>query len=367
MKNIRSKNKLIKIGYDPIYNFHLSYHGSLIFATNHLLKWIPGNIINNSEKCIRSQDRNKRKNIFNSGYFSRKSATKIDIIFSPHILLESSENYVVEIEDIWWLFGDKYEDLKYSTHIPSWKIEKFCYLICKDNLKHIFWWSDSAIKRFKVFSNINNISKHVIKVILSKSSVLYPCSMIIQNKVSGSVYDNKFIGIFNRADLHRKGGDAVINSFVKLYNSGIKNWTLDIYGDNINNCKNLLPKNVNLHEKINHSELIKKFSKSSILLFFSRADTFGTVLVEAINNSMSIIATAGKSTFASKEILSTYPNKIIINSKLNDGIFDIINFNRLYNSIKNIIKTPKNVFPFESKFTTHIIGSLFIKKIRQIV
>ena len=92
-------------------------------------------------------------------------------------------------------------------------------------------------------------------------------------------------------------------------------------------------------------------ANSDIFIFPSRADTFGTVLVEALNASCFIISSYGKSVIASKECLNEYPNSILVDSLGNSNVYDDVDRTAFFDIIKKLIANPAPLLPYNSPYT----------------
>lgn len=357
---------MLKIIYDNQYNFHEGYNGEIVRSTSKDILWVKGTVSHHFEGAIRSSQKEVRKSILNIASFISDNPN--ELVFSPHLLIDDQNiNYFIDLEDIYWLFGDTYQEVGPNAKIPTWKIEIFKQKITADNLKHIFWWSNAAIQRFKEFCKNYELDDTFIKNVLNKSSVLYPSSRVISKKSKSDTKENHFIIVGREKDFKRKGIDIVLEIFTKLYDQGIKNFRLDIYGGIPSKYSKNLPDNIRVNEKITRDELLDKLSEASVLLFPSRADTFGTILTEAANTGIYIIASHGKSVFASKEILESYPNhKIIESNQINGDNFDLVDIKKFELAIRNLITKPQPLKQWTSPYRLEVTRTKFLKEINKI-
>lgn len=349
---------MLKIFYDPIYNFHPGFHNELIISTKKDIEWKSAKIVNNYEFCLRTCDPKIRKNFISEGYF--KNVDNTNLIFSPHVFLLNRNPYFLEIEDIYWFFGDTYKEVYNTLIIPKWKKEKMEKHFLNKNLIHVFWWSKESINRFKNFCKINEVSYEVFKRVLGISSVLYPASLVLKRKKRK---ENKkiIVSVFNDRNFYRKGGDITIFLMEKLLSRGISNFYFKIFGSIRFNNFNNNNKPIKIIPQLERTEFQKELSKSDIFLFPSRADTFGTVLVDAMNVGCFIIASYGRAVFSTREILLNYPNKILIRNIDKNRIYDEVNRNEFFHVVENILKKGVKIKKWKSNFTRDIMRKEFLK------
>jgi hypothetical protein len=346
----------LRIGYDPKYNFHVGYHKEIIEATTEQFEWIPCSIRNYSEYAILSQDPKVRSEIFNYGDFI--SNDNLDLLFSPHILLENpSTDYIIDIEDIWWLFGDTYEEVSPEIPIPKNKIERFVELILNTRLKKILWWSHKALERFVTFCLLYEIDEITKEKILGKSVILYPSSHNFNSIKKDDTEKNRFCCVFSGSNFYRKGGDIILKTFNSLAKNGITNWVLDIYGSNLEINQSV--DNINIKVPIKKDDFVRKLANYDIFVHMTRADTFGTVLLDAINMKHFIVTTTGEAILAAKEILQDYPNRILIQSSDYNGTFNHYNDNKVYKVIADLIRNPRNISNYQSPYTRELLAKKF--------
>lgn len=333
------------IYYDPEYNFHNGYHYHLIESSKNLINWKKASLTNFYEDCIWNDlNIDMRKSLFNHGYFKIKD--KKNIIFSPHIFLENENPYIMELEAIEWLFADDYHHGVLT--VPDWKVALFEKLVMKDNLKAILWWSQSAYNLFlEKFVPEYEISDSIVKRVNNISCVIPPLSPKIVGEQE-NLHGNNFLMVYNSKNWYRKGLDVVLKLFGYL--SPKLDWKLHLVGGKVpEDLKYLFepisPK-IRIYGKIKQKCLFELMSKMDCLLFPSRADTFGTILAQAINANLFIIAGYGDKVYASKEALKNYSAAVLIENKKSSSEWNEIDENAFYEEIENFIlgdvKVPKS-------------------------
>lgn len=334
----------MKIAYDPIYNFHSGYHKEIIESTSEQIEWVKSSLVNFYEDCVwNSRNIDLRSSLFNHGYFVFD--TDCDLILSPHMLIENHTPYILELEKVNWLFADDYKHA--SKQIEPWKIKLFEGLVMKDNLRAIIWYSNSARNDFaNTFAPKYYLDHDVIKKVEEISHVIYPASMQAVRNDFSDTKKNEFVVVANEKNWYRKGLDVVISIFTKLQKEGIENWSLKMVGGSL--PENLLEKVSSISNKVQVTGLTSKsnflnlLKQSDCLLVPSRAETFGTVMVQAINSGCFVIANFGPNTFATREALEPWVNaSYIIDSFKGDDESDIPNEPKFYESVKDFILNPK--------------------------
>jgi len=352
---------MLKILYDPKYNFHIGYHSEIIKSTSKDILWIKGHLVNKYEFCIRSKDPSVRKKFISLGYFKERSFD--GVIFSPRVFLLNKNPYFLEIEDIWWFFGDTYEEVYSSCLIPKWKVKELEQHFCRKNLIHVFWWSRAAIERFKVFCKINSVSPFVIDHVLRISSVLYPSSPTNDSRVRQKREKKEIISVFDKNNFYRKGGDVILEIFGRLFKSGINNYFLKIFGSYPSCFRRVIQNtpNISFLPITSRNKFQKALSLADIFIFSSRADTFGTVLIDAINNGCFVVSTYGKTVFATREILQKYPNKIIIKNLYRNEVYGEIDKERFYKVIRFLLLKDVKYRKWKSPFNRDELKKNFLK------
>lgn len=361
----------MRIAYDPIYNFHSGYHQEIIESTEGEIDWIKSSLVNFYEDCVwNSRNIDLRSSLFNHGYFVFD--TSCDLILSPHMLLENKTPYVLELEKINWLFADDYNHA--SSTIDPWKIKLFEGLVLRDNLRSIIWYSNSARTNFiNEFALKYSLSSTVVDKVVNISHTVYPSSVqVARTDDFINSKNNVFIIVANEKNWYRKGLDIIINIFIKLKEEGIANWNLKVVGGSF--PKELeevvvpIKDNLELVGLISKSQFLSLLPKSNCLLVPSRAETFGTVIVQAINSGCFVVASYGPNTFASREILEPWTNSsFVIDSISSNNEYDIPDEDKFYETIKNLIASPR-VHPGERPtiYSREHLSQEFINIVRKI-
>lgn len=335
------------IYYDSVYNYHSGYHDEIVLSTQDDYHWVKSGLVNFYEDCVWNDHKmDLSKSLLNHGYFKTKS--KDSAIFSPHILLENENPYFIEIELINWLFANTYQMA--NLEIPKWKIVAFEQLVHKSNLKAILWYSqysiDNFFKEFCYKYSISNTTKQRVH----KISYLVPpvSEQIHRVKGSTNTESNDFIIIFDSKDIYRKGIDFILNIFNKLLINKIDNkFKIHCVGDHMPVFLKRKYPNLETHiyeyGKVSKKKVQRLMTKYPILLFPSRADTYGTVIVEGMNTGCFIISSHGNNVVATSEALENYPDKIVIESKGSNKEFDILDEELFFESIKDLLKNPRHL------------------------
>jgi len=356
----------MKIAYDPIYNFHSGYHDEIVSSTADKIEWIKSSLINFYEDCAwNSRNIDLRSSLFNHGYFA--SDTICDAIFSPHIFLENKIPYILELEKVNWLFSDDYKHA--SLPVDPWKIKLFEELVLRENLKAIIWYSKSAVfDFFNQFVPKYSIMTSVAQKIEHIGHTIYPASTQLPR--ADNIHDtrkNQFVIVANQKNWYRKGLDIAISIFTKLHRKGIINWNFKIVGgslsDELTSKIHPIKNNVEIVGLISKDTLLGLLSESSCLLSPSRAETFGTVIVQALNSGCYVVASSGKNTFATKEILEPCKEiSKVIESIGNKDEFDLPNETQLYETIKHLILNPQPLSQDRPKiYSRTMLSKNFIK------
>lgn len=360
------KESKLVVGYDPIYNFHKGYHGRIVESTNKSVNWCYSEVINDFEESVISKDTSVRKKYVSYGRMSISHNRAVDYLFSPHILIpekySGETSILMELEDFPWLFSDTYTDRSFS--LDSNKIYLFEESLNNPHLKHVLWWSNTALQRFHLLCSEYNIPSDTRDRMISISSILYPCAPVVERTIKDTSR-NRFVAVCNEKNFYRKGGDLILSVFGKLLKEGINNWNLTIVGEVPQDYLSDIPvNNVSVIPTQPLSEMQRVFSRSDCLLFPSRADTFGTVVIEALNTGCYIIASYGKAVFATNECLSCYPNSSLIDSLGNDGIFDILDYDLYFEEIKKLIIQPKQLSDITTPYSLDQMQKQILSLIR---
>jgi len=289
------------IGINREYNYHPAFHGEIfkILKEKFILRDFP--LVNFSEYLIRSQKGSWfSKQVFSFGKFKGKA----DFWFSPHILLLNKSDWVIDLEHPFWLFTDHYANVdldSISFKLRIWVAKK--WLEC-DNCKSIIAWSRASQKAV-----VNFLGEKIAE----KVSIIYPMVSPPAEVDKRSKYRVSLLFIMPNKDFEqeRKGKDVVLNIFRKLRNNlKVK---LIFVGYLTNSEKMEFGYQIEHYPHVDREILLSEiYPRSDILLFPSRADTFGAVIIEAQSRGVVPIASCGKSVFSTPELIKNGENGFLI-------------------------------------------------------
>ena len=224
----------------------------------------------------------------------------------------------------------------------------------RSELKHVLWWSHAAAERLSEFCKLNNIRRCVERKITKNSSIVYPAEEVLissRKNVEGSKRKS-ILAVFSENTLSRKGGDVVLELFTGLDEIGYSNWGLVIYGD-FSQCfidSYSEYTNIKFRQKVGLDALQTEMVRSDIFVFLSKMDTFGTVLIQAINSGQFILTIESIYALALNEVLSVYPNYLSL------GNYTSLDLDSKINVLKNFLnKEIKFNNSFRSPFTLKIM------------
>jgi glycosyltransferase involved in cell wall biosynthesis len=118
----------------------------------------------------------------------------------------------------------------------------------------------------------------------------------------------------SHADFYRKGGDIVIETYCqvkKIYD----NVELHYIGQlpRWMKSKDLIELKIIHTNYIPHKKIISEYLPGiDVLLFPSRADTFGTIVLEAMSIGKAVVSSSGRHVFGLREILEHNHNAIVV-------------------------------------------------------
>lgn len=300
----------IKILYDPKYNFHPGFHGSVFDNLPRGIVTRSGNIKCFFEDSVRSeQDSFLSKQFLALG----KMEGEGDVIFSPHILLINNQPWIIDLEHIIWLFTDEYTAAKEEELVPYWKRRLAEEFLSSDLCLRILCYSEAAKESvIKLFPQN--------EIIQNKSMVFYP----VQNPqhLNKQVTDKVRLLFIcaKESDFYRKGGDIAFNIFLNIRTQFPK-LEMILVGE--------IPFSSKFHKikedsglihikKVSHKEMFEKiYPQADILLFPSRADTFGMVVEEAMSCGLTVIASSGNNVFGLSDLVQDGINGFLIHHNNN--------------------------------------------------
>lgn len=337
----------MRILYDPEYNFHVGYNKHIIESLPSV-DWRKGRVVNFFESNIRGDSGHPPDDILNLGYFLKTK--KIDYIFSPHILLLSDKPWFIEVEDIRWLFTDKYGTIRIDR-IPKWKSRIAITLLVSPNCIGIIAWSRYAISTIKLFLS-NYASPEESRVIIKKTSIVYPkIEFEKEKRVIG--YDGFFKIIyaqpFKEYESIRKGWNIALKTLLDERVREISN-SVQVTLVGVVNKREIaqLKKHgfkVSVFDILPHTQFLKILSNQNVILFPSRAETFGVVIAESIEKNVIPICNYGPNVKALGEIVIHKSNGFLIPCKKSGVFYDEPNVEKFASTLKNLI----NRYPYFSK------------------
>jgi glycosyltransferase involved in cell wall biosynthesis len=292
------------IGINREYNYHPAFHGEIfrILEEQFTLKELP--IINFSEPLIRSPKGNwLSKQVFSFGIFRGKA----DLFFSPHILLVNRSDWVIDLEHPFWLFTDHYGNLEpksISFKLRSWIAKRWLERV---NCKSIIAWSNASMEMLIDFFG---------EKIAKKVSVIYPMVSSPVEIVKRPTHEVSLLFIMpNKAfEGERKGKDVALDIFRAVKND--PKVKLIFIGYLTDSEKSEFENRIEHYSQIEREKLLSEiYPKSDILLFPSRAETFGAVVIEAQSMGVIPIATYGKSVFSTPELIKDGENGFLVRNK----------------------------------------------------
>ena len=184
-----------------------------------------------------------------------------------------------------------------------------------------------------------------------------------------SVKRNKFTVVFVSAR-YQKGADMLINIVPKVLRKtpDIKFILTDVgfLSNYFNSLKNGFSGNVEVCERMPQNEFAQLFSSSHLLLFPSRWETFGLVVLEALSSGMPVVCydIAG----ASRDIVKRHGAGFVVNPFNTDEIVDgILNYFELWkNEIKEFECLSNVCRNVALKYDWSIIAGLFDDMLKQV-
>lgn len=295
----------IKVLYDPEYNFHPGFHGS-VFDN------LPRGVVNRSGniKCFFEDSVRSEKDSFLSKQFLAlgEMEGEGDVIFSPHMLLTNSKPWIIDLEHVIWLFTDEYTTAKEEELAPYWKKRLAEEFLSSNLCLRILCYSKAAKE-----SIIKIFPKN--EVIQNKSIVFYPA----QNPYSSKKrVVNKVRLLFicaKGSNFYRKGGDIAFNIFSNL-KTQFPELEMIFVGERPTSPEfhKITEDSGLIHIKqVSHKEMFEKiYPQADILLFPSRADTFGMVVEEAMSFGLTVIASSGNHVFGLSDLVQDGINGFLI-------------------------------------------------------
>ena len=235
------------------------------------------------------------------------SNTDSDVIISTRLLFNKLlSKYKKNQLTIGWEHNHYHGDMKYAKKIVN-SVKKLDYFVLVSN----------NLKEF-----------YSVKLENSKCECVYIPNTLdfISDKVS-SLKDKKMISV---GRLSKEKGYLDLLDMSKTIFKEHKDWSLDIIGDGVeretleNYIKdNNLSDNVTLHGFKDKEFINKLLSKSSIYLMSSYTESFGIVLIEAMNFGVPVIAFS--SAEGAREIIRNNKNGYLIDDRNKDEYIEKVN------------------------------------------
>lgn len=322
------------LGVNTTYNFHPAFHGEILDIIKH--KIIPEEtpLINYFEPLIRAPRGSfLSKHIISIGKFLRENK----LLFSPHLLLTNSSKWIIELEHPYWLFTNHYHNISPDTLSFNLRRSIALKILRKNNCRFILTWSKKSQKAALDFfgDEISHKIKLVYPMVGLANKYFAP-----EGNVPGKLVKIAFVMPNKKHEEIRKGKDVALWLLEKLatqfqiklifvgyltpsekykYGSLIENWA-----------------------DISREDMFKKvYSQADILIFPSRADTFGSVIIEAQSMGVIPIASTGRSVLSTAEIILDGKNGFLINNQAtatNDLDFEEINKNNFLIAIVELLE-----------------------------
>lgn len=295
----------INILYDSKYNFHPGFHSSIF---NNLPTGIIGK--NGSLKCYFEDSVRSEPDTFLAKQFLAlgKMEGGGDVIFSPHILLTNNKPWIIDLEHVIWLFTDEYTGLKEEELIPYWKRRIAEELLSTNLCARILCYSEAARQSLiKMFPKNEYIQK--------KSLVFHPTQEPhpIKKHILGRI--RLLFICAKESDFYRKGGDIAFSIFLNLRKRFPSLEMIFVGNMPLDSEFYAIKENYGLihFKQVPHEEMFEKiYSQSDILLFPSRADTFGMVAAEAMSCGLTVIASSGNHVFGLLDLIQDGINGFLV-------------------------------------------------------
>ena len=294
----------MKILYDPQQHFHTGFHKPMIDYGDRNLQFTKGHIDYFFPDEMRSPGgTDLSKEVLMIGSMQGTG----EIIFSPHTLITNSIPWVVDVEHVDWFFMNDYLVIPEEQYIFAWKKKIAQKMLQSQWCRKILCRSNRAAESIKhLFKN---------EAIANKCVLFYPCQPVrklIQNE--GKPVN---LGIINSsyAGYYRKGGDIALKIFTSLKRK-YPDLQLIYVGPMPPKTFIFNPYKIPgfIHyDNLDHEMLISEIlPKIDILLLPSRADTFGTVVLEAMSYGKAVVVSSGRHVFGINEIIKDGENGFVI-------------------------------------------------------
>lgn len=238
---------------------------------------------------------------------------------------------------------------RFISHIKKKKI-KFFYWLEKLNERNYLKYKFTKYlisKKINKADGVLAVGSNAKKMYsrYNKNTFNFPYSIKTQKQNKKNYFNNKKINfLFVGQLIKRKGLDEIIKMIDLLSEKDKEKISIHIVGDGKmkNTLKKLSNKNYfNYYGFIFGKKLIKIYNRSDVLLFPSKFDGWGVVAMEAMSNSLSVVAS--KNTGVS-EFLKNKKSGFVIEP----------NATNLYKVVKKYIKNKKQIIK-QGKYNRNLI------------
>jgi len=307
-----TKNTIL---YDPINHYNLGFHHTIIshppagvtFKASSIEYLLPEAMVANANSTV-------GENFLSIGKF--QSGKQNILLFSPHTLLTNEKPWIMDLEHVDWLFINDYVLKEREKLIPYWKLKLAMHYLHSKYCKKILCMSKAAFK-----SLIETFDDEIIS---QKSILFYPVQEYRPktNRKKKNAVRLLFI-CSEYAHWYRKGGDIAILVFLKLKKE-FPELELHYIGklpERISYFPRLFFRKEDVkkisgffhYDNMKHKELLSKiYPLVDILLFPSRADTFGTTVLEAMSFGITVIASSGNHVFGTQDVIENGKNGFLV-------------------------------------------------------
>ena len=235
------------------------------------------------------------------------SNTDSDIIISTRLLFNNLlSKYKKNQLTIAWEHNHHHGDMKYARKIINSVKTLDYFVLVSNNLKEFYE---------------NELSNYKVKCVYIPNTL---------DCISKSVSDLKEKRLISVGRLSKEKGYMDLLSISKEIFKEHKDWTLDIVGDGVERERlesyikfNNLSKNVTLHGFRDRDYINGLLSKSSIYLMTSYTESFGIVLIEAMNYGIPLVAFSQAE--GAREIIKDNINGYLIDNRDKDEYIRVVN------------------------------------------
>jgi len=212
----------------------------------------------------------------------------------------------MDLEHPFWLFTDHYANVEpdsFSFKLRSMIAKKW---IGHQNCISVIAWSDASRDALIDFLG---------EKLAEKVSVIYPMVSPLPHIIRRPKDWTTLLFIMPNKDFEgkRKGKDVVLNIFRSVRNSKV-NLIFVGYLSELEKAE--FGGQVEHYPQVDRKTLMTEiYPRSDILLFPSRADTFGAVIIEAQSAGVIPVATYGRSVFSTPELIKDGKNGFLIKNR----------------------------------------------------